>query len=217
LNCVNCNKEIPSHSSFCLYCGVKIEKNNIPYQTEGSKINPNLIMGIAAVVAITIVVFILTSNNQTNESGESANVESVQPENFNQLMSEIKSLKEKISVNPDDVHLNIQLGNHLFDVKNFHDAIPYYKKSLEIDPNNVEARIDMAVSYFNIKNIDTALSEMEKALKIKPNHPQGLFNLGVIYVSQGNKDKAKESWRKLIEQHKNTDIAETATQLLNNL
>jgi len=216
LNCTICNKEIPNHSIFCLYCGSQVAQSQ-SNNTKRFRINPNLILSGALILAVMVVIVFLNETEQPNEIPNIETSENIQSNEIKSLHMAIDRLKEEVAKNPDDLNSNIQLANNLFDVKKFNEAIPYYKRVLKSDPNNVEIRIDLAVSYFNIENNDSALVQMKKALKINPNHPQGLFNMGVIYFNMKDIDKAKENWNKLIAQHDNTDIAVTAKQLLNNL
>ena len=217
LNCNNCNQSIPANSNYCSNCGAKIikdsglsEKTNI----KATHINPLFIIAIAGVLAILAVILILDSNAPEKKLTQQNNQST---QESSELFSKINSLKSQINNAPDNVNLNIELGNNLFDVKKYKEAIPYYRKALQLSPENVEVRIDLAVSYYNIKEIDTALIEINKALELNPHHQQGLYNLGVMYYNSGDREKAKKSWDKLIELHDGSQAAETAKQLLQNI
>lgn len=216
--CKNCKNEIAEQSNFCSHCGTKIDyKNNNRSASHGMKINPYIILSIAVIAAVIIVVMILNSNEVSTNSVESTVNEQMENEKLNEVFADIKEIKDELNEDPDNVQLNIQLANNLFDTKQFREAITHYKKALEFEPLNVEVHIDLAVSYFNLQVVDTALTEMEAALKINPHHPQGLFNIGVIQLGLGNKEKARESWNKVIQFHQGTEIAETAKKLISNL
>jgi len=217
LNCNNCNENIPSQSNYCSKCGAKVikdsgsaEKTNI----KAAHINPLYIIVIAGILAVLAVVLILDSNTPEKQMAQQNNQAT---QELSQSLSKINSLKSQISSAPDNINLNIELGNYLFDVKKYQEAIPYYRKALQLAPEKVEVRIDLAVSYYNLQKIDIALIEVNKALELNPHHQQGLFNLGVMHYNSGNREKAKKSWDKLIELHNGSQAAETAKQLLQNI
>jgi tetratricopeptide (TPR) repeat protein len=217
LHCVNCNSIISKKSNFCPNCGTRIDKKSVStkkFTKNNLNTNPVYIILFAGILAILTVILILDSNvpehrieNNTNQSNQEAK----------QLFSKIEALKNKLANDPKNINLHIELGNNLFDVKHYRDAILYYKKALNFVPENVEVRIDLAVSYYNLQIVDTALVEIKRALKLNPDHQQGLYNIGVMYYNSGNKPKAKENWEKLIQLHDGTQTAETAKQLLENI
>lgn len=217
MNCKNCNERLPEKSNFCPNCGTKIikePKSNKKVSKNTQNINPLYIIIIAGLLAIFAVVLILDSNvpeQRVVQNNTIPNQES------SELFSKITALNNQLSKDPDNIGLNIELGNNLFDAKQYQKAIPHYRKALYLSPNNVEVRIDLAVSYYNLQVIDTALVEINKALELNPHHQQGLYNLGVMHYNSGNKEKAKESWEKLIQLHEGTQTAETAKQLLKNI
>ena len=176
--------------------------------------NPVYIIVFAGILAILAVLLILDSNVPEQKITQNNNKPN---QEINQQLAKIETLEKKVTNDPENISLIIELGNNLFDVKQYQNAIPHYRKALEANSANVEVRIDLAVSYYNLQIIDTALVEIENALKLEPHHQQGLYNLGVMHYNSGNKEKAKKSWNTLIEQHDGSQAAETAKQLLQNI
>ncbi len=216
MDCLNCSEKLPEKSNFCPNCGTRVIKD--AESKEKGKRSPNLnplyIIVFAGILAILAVLLILDSNVPEQKIAESSKQPS---QEINQKFSKIETVEKKLAADPENVSLIIELGNNLFDVKQYKNAIPHYRKALEANSSNVEVRIDLAVSYYNLQIIDTALVEIEKALKLDPHHQQGLYNLGVMHYNSGNKEKAKESWSTLIDLHDGSQAAETAKQLLQNI
>lgn len=214
MNCNKCKKPITTDSNYCPNCGAKLEKvSNIAGDSnkKSTHINPLIIIVLAGIFAIIAVIIILESNEPEQKILDNTS------QQLPEISSKIELIENSLKNDPDNIGLNIEMGNNLFDVKQYEKAIFYYKKALNLSPKNVEVRIDLAVSYYNLQIVDTALVEIDHALKLNPNHQQGLYNRGVMYYNIGDKEKAKESWLKLIELHDGTQAAETAKQLLKNI
>jgi cytochrome c-type biogenesis protein CcmH/NrfG len=171
-----------------------------------------IINGIGAVFAVTVVILILSSNL-------SARKEKIAqlPTSIRQNLGEIERLKENLAENPQDVDLNIAMGNSLFDLGKYIAAIPFYQRALTLQPENVEARIDLGVCYFNMNMPDSAARAMHQALQVEPTHVKGLFNLGVIYYNMGDITQAKSHWQRLIELHGGSQEAKIAKDLLSKI
>ena len=216
--CTKCNSKLTSKSNFCPNCGAKVNKileSSDKKIKSTPNINPILIIIIAGIFAILGVILILNSNvTEKKISNSTANQPS---QSATEVLSKIESINTDLLNNPDDIKLNLEMANNLFDIKEYRKSIPHYYKVLESNPENVEVRIDLAVSYYNLQSIDTAFVEIEKALKLNPNHQQALYNLGVMNYNSGNKERAKESWNKLIKLYNGSQAAETAKQLLKNI
>ena len=216
--CIKCNSNLPKHSNFCPNCGAAVSINSDSsdnIRKSATNINPFLIIIISGIVAILGIVLILDSN--VSEKKISNSISNKQNQETTEIFSKIESINSDLQNDPNNIRLNIEMGNNLFDVKQYRKAIPHYKIALESNPENVEVRIDLAVSYYNLQVNDSAFVEIEKALRLSPNHQQGLYNLGVMHYNSGNKEKAKDSWTKLIELHNGSQAAETAKQLLKNI
>jgi len=167
------------------------------------------IIFITALLATLIVLIILASNEPPAKALPDA-AQSVK-------MERLAALDASLANEPDNPVLNLEMGNKLFDIGNFREAIVYYKRVLHVDSAHLTARVDLGVCYFNLGMIDSALLEMRQSLKSDPNHLQGLFNIGVIYYNMGEITEAQRYWEKLIKQHAESNEAQVARQMLNNI
>jgi tetratricopeptide (TPR) repeat protein len=222
MKCINCNSELPEGAKFCPECGSKVSTSDQPPENQvldtTRKSTPfskpvhafTLIIGAVA-IAILIVILILDSNREKRE--ETANTST----NTSNIPPEIQAKLEVLAANPESIPLNIEMGNILFDINRFNEAIPFYQKALRLDPLNIGVQIDLAVCFFNLQNFEQAIVEMDKALKIDPNHPKGLFNMGIIYYSLNRPDDVHKYWEKLMIVHPQSMEAKRAEELLQNL
>ena len=168
-----------------------------------------IINGIAATGALVIVLLILSSNVSARKN-KIAQI----PEDTRSILTDIEKIRTGLRSAPDDLELNVAMGNNLFDLQKFNAAIPYYKRAMQLAPKNVAVCVDLGVCYFNIQMLDSAEIVMNRALEIEPGHIQALFNLGVIYYNAGKMDQASSQWRKLISEYPGSRESEIAKELL---
>ncbi len=182
------------------------------------KINPSdkftqrYFYGIISITALlaTLIVFIILSSNERPTEVLRDPVQPVKKERLAELSSILAN-------DPENSVLNIEMGNQLFDIGKYREAIVYYKRVLQLDSAHMAARVDLGVCYFNLGMTDSALVEMRKSLTIDPDHIQGLFNIGVIYYNLGKITEAQRYWEKLIKQHAGSNEAQIARQMLENI
>jgi tetratricopeptide (TPR) repeat protein len=220
MNCLNCQNKLPEEAKFCPQCGqeVTLLEEDIQSTDKSTKSAPftkpvhafALIIS-AVVIAILIIVLILDSNQKKIEENKETST------NASDIPKEIKVQLEKLAADPESIPLNIEMGNQLFDIGRFDEAIPFYQKALSKDTLNSAVQIDLAVCFFNLRMPEQAITEMQEALKIDPNHPKGLFNMGIIYYNLGKTEKVREYWEKLILNNPDSMEAKKAEDLLQSL
>lgn len=219
--CHKCGKKIESDVNFCPYCGAEISKaKKIEANTsKKNKVNSNVIVIASLVIAIVIVVLVLNNNKQLrDEKLQSKNVPSAQQqEQMNKTMEGILATKKALEENPMNYELNVRMGNNNYDIGRFEEAIKYYRIARNINNDDPSVVIDMGVAFFNLSRMDSALYYMKQALKIDPDNPQGLFNSGVVYMSIGDSSEAVNYWERLIEVQGNSNQAQRAKQLVENI
>ena len=172
-----------------------------------------LYIAIASLLAVVLVWIIHDSNIHFPENNKNISTSRdtlLLSENFNKLHAELLN-------NPDDPDLNMQMGNMLFDVEKYDQAIIYYRKAMSGRPDFISAQIDLSICYYNLNIVDTALIEMKKALRFDPVHTKGLFNMGVMYYNTSQIDSAKHYWQQQLDLHPDSPEADVARGILNNL
>jgi cytochrome c-type biogenesis protein CcmH/NrfG len=112
---------------------------------------------------------------------------------------QVQALHERISREPSNARVQIDLGNLLYDGGRYQEAIGHYRKALKLDPKNVSVSTDLGTALWYTGRADDALAQFQKSLAIDPNHPQTLFNIGVVRL-EGKQDRAGaiEAWERLL-------------------
>lgn len=132
------------------------------------------------------------------------------------IAKRIQELEQHIQEQPDHVDAKIQLGNLLYDVQRFGEAIPWYEKALQQAPNNINVNNDLATCYFATGNREKAFALLEKSLEMEADHPVALQNLGWFYFQSNNYAEAIKNWERLIAVHPDfQNIEEVKKQLEN--
>ncbi|NIS38567.1 tetratricopeptide repeat protein, partial [Candidatus Saccharibacteria bacterium] len=119
--------------------------------------------------------------------------------------------------NPNDAELNTKMGNLLFDSGKYSEAIPYYQKSIQLQPNNPDVIVDLGVCYFNLEQYEKAKEQFELAYQIDSQHVNALYNLGVVSIQLGEVNKLIKYWGELRDIAPNSQQAQRATQILNQI
>ncbi len=81
---------------------------------------------------------------------------------------------EALRLDPRDVAAANNLGNSMFMMSRFDDAIAAYHRALAIKPDHHDARFNMAFAYFHKRDIKRALEECDILLKMDPGNPKAL-------------------------------------------
>jgi len=111
----------------------------------------------------------------------------------------IAELLDQVQKEPRNVMLLTELGNALFDVGKFQDAIIYYGRVLEITPDNNFVRTDMGVAYFYTGDAARAIDEFNKVLESDPEFKQAILASAVVYEQTGNYGKAIEFYQRFLD------------------
>ncbi|MCI0596306.1 MAG: tetratricopeptide repeat protein, partial [candidate division Zixibacteria bacterium] len=105
----------------------------------------------------------------------------------------------EVAALPKDFKKLVEMGNHYFDHRQFHDAMVLYKKALEIEPGNWDVRTDFAAALNFMGDFAGAKKELEKVLAQSPNHVVANFNLGVVHINMGENQEARKCWNRYLE------------------
>ncbi len=244
--CSNCKQENNAEASFCIKCGHDLNKKSSKRRStpateaktsapvfSNKQILPLAVMGLLAVV-ITAAFYYTNfweplqskqvqqanpHNHPTEEPAAQQSTEHSEDDGHFHPPSdaELAAVAEQLKSNPDDLTLNVQMGNMLFDSGKYEDAIPYYRKSLSIDPNNPDVIVDLGVCFFNMEQYEKAKEQFELAHNLDSNHVNALYNLGVVAVQNGEVNQLVQYWSKLQEVAPNSPQAQRAMQVLNQI
>ena len=119
---------------------------------------------------------------------------------FNELLVLFRqqSFERVINLGLKNINLNNQdhlifniIGASYQSLKNYNEAIKFYKKTLEINPNFYQAYNNIGHLYTEIKNYEEAKKHFEFALTIKNDDSETHNNIGNVYYKCKNYEKAK--------------------------
>jgi len=112
---------------------------------------------------------------------------------------ELQAYKNVLASDPRNVRANVELGNRLYDVGRYSEAIPYYEQAFALDPRNVSVSTDLATTLYYAGRADEALAQFDKSLALDPKHAQTLFNLGIVKRDAKNDPQgAIAVWERLL-------------------
>ncbi len=97
------------------------------------------------------------------------------------------------------------VGNGLFRVGRFCEAVEAYRKSLAINPDNARIRTNLGSALKRMGDVQAAEAQYRRALELDPNMNTARFNLGVICSRNGRDEQAVESYEAVLradQQHK---------------
>ncbi len=231
--CPYCGKNNPGDAIFCMQCGSRLKgaENNKP--TKKSKNSPSshnknfdvkvLYLLIVVLLIASFAVLYFSGVFSTPKVTVKRNVENVAPATNNakpvlslQKAQEIKSMEDALKKNPQNYDLILNLGNTLFDVEEFPEAIKYYLKYIGKYPKIPDVLVDLGVAYFYTGDFDNATKYIKQALAINPKHQIALLNMGIVEKAMGEPEIAKEYWKSAIKVSPDNAIGKKAQQFLVN-
>jgi cytochrome c-type biogenesis protein CcmH/NrfG len=121
-------------------------------------------------------------------------------------------LLEKLSKDPNNTDLLVQVGALYHSVHQYPQAVTYYDRAAAAKPADVSIRTKLAASLFRMGDADRAIDQLNQALTYDPKDANSLFNLGLIEW-QGKQDgkSALAAWQKLLKTNPQLDPARKAT------
>lgn len=233
VTCGNCKAENPLGAKFCKNCGSALGKGTKAPAAQKVRqtpakpfyMNPYFVIMSVALIAMIVATYynynLVNTKKGNNAVRSNAQPQSVQPP-ANQTSpppdpAAIEETEKQLKQDPNNVQLNVQMGNLLFDSQKYEDAIPYYKKALEHEPHDPDVLVDLGVCYFNLEDYDKAKGLFQEALDVNPDHVNALYNLGVVAVRLREMDVLMDAWSKLVEVAPGSPQAAQASQILDEI
>ncbi|MBN2010167.1 tetratricopeptide repeat protein [candidate division KSB1 bacterium] len=100
---------------------------------------------------------------------------------------------------PDDRDANFTMASILYNIHNYHHAIPYFEQALKIDPKNKMGINQLGYTYARIGQYEKAISTLQTYQKIAPNEPNPYDSMGEIYWYFGEFAKAEQQYQKALQ------------------
>jgi tetratricopeptide (TPR) repeat protein len=135
-----------------------------------------------------------------------------------EVASKIKTLKEIIQKDPENLPAWVELGNLYFDTDQPKEAIEAYSKYLVVKPENADVRTDMGIMYRRLGEFDRSLEEFRKAAQSDPNHVHSRYNIGIVLLHDKQDIKgAIKAWEEYLKVDPNSERANRVRAQMENL
>jgi len=118
-----------------------------------------------------------------------------------------------IAKNPNSWLAHNDLGNDLFHMGQYDEAIAHLQKALEIDPDDAVAHFNLGTALLHQGRSDEGIIQCQKALEIDPEYALAHYNLGDALFFKGRVDEAITHYQKALELKIDSD----ADKIHNNL
>jgi tetratricopeptide (TPR) repeat protein len=162
-------------------------------------------IGLAATIAITLSILIMTTRSQVRYWSSSTNLfehaldvtvgNSVAHVNLGEALAEqgktdeaVRHYFDALRIKPDLVIPHLNLGVALRGQSKLIEAMDHFSKALQIKPDCAEAYYELGVTLEKQGHFDAAVRHYSKALRIKPEVAKVHKNLGILLARQ-QKDK----------------------------
>lgn len=126
----------------------------------------------------------------------------------------INDLKEKIEKNPNDADAFAYLGDIYFELRQFQEAIKYYKRTIEIRPKDIDAYNDLGLAYHYIGKSEDGLWVVEEGIKVDPYFQRIWLTKGFMLAATGRIAGARKAWTKTVAIGSESDIGKAASSFL---
>ncbi|MFQ6672895.1 MAG: tetratricopeptide repeat protein [Candidatus Tectimicrobiota bacterium] len=116
------------------------------------------------------------------------------------VSSGLASLKEAVSLTPDDPVYRNSLGLVYLEMRNFPEAMAAFTKAIELDPGYAEAYHNLGVALAQSDRYEEAIDEYKKALSLPvyATPDVAYYNLGLAYFHTGRLEEAEEAIRRAL-------------------
>lgn len=116
-----------------------------------------------------------------------------------ELREKLNTLTLEFKENPDDIETCFKLGKAYSNLKNYKEAIDFYKKALLINPQEMGLNLSIGLSYSQMGDYENALSHFEKILKHNDNSEEFLKIKAGAYLNIANISYYNNDFDKSIE------------------
>jgi len=157
------------------------------------------------VLSVTVVAACKTGHNADDEvrkiRARALYEQGLRSLNDKQISLGLVSLKESVSLDPENATYRNALGVLYLDMRNSSSAQAEFSKAVEIDPTYAEAEHNLGLSYAQQGRYEQAITAYRKALSLPlyTTPEVAYYNMGLAYAQSGRPREAEESLRTAIQ------------------
>ena len=100
--------------------------------------------------------------------------------------NQFEVLPKLVSLDQDDALIYGAYADACFNLRNWQEAITYYRKALTKEPEKINVQLNLGVALHNLNRLEEAIEVYKAILDKEPNHPGALTNIGVAYQEKRN-------------------------------
>lgn len=127
----------------------------------------------------------------------------------------INELKARLAERPDDPDVIVKLADAYFELKQFNDAVVYYKKYLEFQPGNADTYNEIGLCLHYTGNTAEGLKYVEEGIKREPLNQRIWLTKGFLLAyGMGDLDGARAAWEKARVLNPESQIGQAAAEFL---
>lgn len=122
-----------------------------------------------------------------------------------ELINKLSGLITKLNENPNDFFVNIEVAELYYDLREYEDALLFYKNALEIRPAEIGLNLSIGLAYGRLKKFEAAQSCYEQIIAYNDNSDRFLkikagayLNLANIFYDSNEFDKSIATLEKAI-------------------
>ena len=114
------------------------------------------------------------------------------------VMGELNQLRQRLEEDPEDLSALVQLGDLLFQIGMWSEAVRFYERGLEVSPEDPDLLTVSGLCYREMRQFDKALGRFNEAHRLDPSHWQSLYNTALVAgLDLGQFDQAEAALLKL--------------------
>jgi Flp pilus assembly protein TadD len=121
-----------------------------------------------------------------------------------------KAVKEAAlaqQLDPLSLIINTDLGNTLYRLRRYNEAIEQFRKTIELDPNFFRAHLGLGLAYEQQGQFAEATASLQQAIATSDRNPGAMAVLGHIHARAGRKREARKMLNELNELAKRRYVA----------
>lgn len=174
-----------------------------------------IIIGLLVIVGLGGYFFGIKSKVNGTETraaqGESAPQASVPTDSA----AMIDDLKAKLKEKPNDPELIAHLANAYFELKQFDQAVNYYKEAIKLSPENIDFYNEAGLSLHYIGKSADGMKFIETGISKNPYHQRIWLTKGfMLAYGMGDLDGARAAWEKAKALDPESQIGKAASEFL---
>jgi transitional endoplasmic reticulum ATPase len=114
------------------------------------------------------------------------------------MNTEIESLKEALSLSPDNIPLRLMLANALVHASDYLEAEEHFKLIITKDPAHIAARFGLASTYFHQQKYTAAIVVLEELIEPSTTNTDMLLMLSKALLRNNEAAKATEYYKRVL-------------------